>query len=113
MARDVQLVALFIGLHVVGLAVVAALLVMFLRSGTVRGWPPPEDGDGGDGGGSDRPPPRAPGGPGGGGLPLPDDAQPARRRLRDEGRLADLLPRPERRPAREPGRSPRPTPAGR
>jgi hypothetical protein len=112
MARDVQLVALFIGLHVVGLAVVAALLVMFLRSGTVRRWPPPEDGDGGDGGGSDRQRPRAPGGPGGDGLPLPD-ARPARGRLRNERRLRDLRPRPERRPAREPGRSPRPTPTGR
>ena len=113
MARDAQLVTLFVALHVIGLAVIAALLVMFLRSETARGWSPPDEGEGGDGGGSDRLPPRTPGGPGDGGLPLPGDARPARFRLRDETRLADLLPRRERRPAREPGRTPHPSPAGR
>jgi hypothetical protein len=109
MARDAQLVALFAGLHVVGIGVVAGLLVMFLRADTTRGWSPPdEDENGGGGGGSDRLPPQAPGGPGDGGLPLPSDAVPARFRLRDERRLADHLPPPERRPAREPQRTPAP-----
>lgn len=108
MARDTQLVALFVGLHVVGMGVIAALLVMFLRAETTRGWAPPDEDEGGGGGGSDRLPPRAPGGPGDDGLPLPPDARPARFRLRDERRLADLLPPRERRPAREPDRSPVP-----
>ncbi|MDX6699387.1 MAG: hypothetical protein QOE65_2784 [Solirubrobacteraceae bacterium] len=108
MARDAQLVALFVGLHLVGIGVIAALLVMFLRSETTRGWSPPEEDEGGGGGGSDRLPPRAPDGPGDGGLPLPPDAAPARFRLRDERRLADLLPPRDRRPSREPGRVPVP-----
>jgi hypothetical protein len=108
--RDAQLVALFIGLHVVGLGIVTALLVIFLRADPVRGWSPPDDGGRG-GGGSDRVPPTAPGGPGNGGLPLPADTAPARVRLRDESRLAELLPPRERRPAREPARPPRRTPA--
>jgi hypothetical protein len=108
-ARDAQLVALFVGLHVVGIAVIAALLVMFLRAETTRAWSPPDEDDAGGGGGSDRLPPHAPGGPGDGGLPLPGDALPARLRLRDERRLADLLPPRERRPAREPHRVPAPS----
>ena len=105
MARDAQLVALFLVLHGVGIGVVAGLLVMFLRSNTARPWSASEDDDGG-GGGSDRLRPRAPSGPGDGGLPLPSDARPARVRLRDGTRLADLVPARERRPAREPGRVP-------
>jgi hypothetical protein len=114
MARDAQLVALFVALHVVGIGVVAALLVMFLRAETARPWSPDDEEDGGGGGGSDRRPPRAPGGPDGGGLMLPADAVPARLRLRDENRLADLLPPRRRRPAREPAPlSPSTPPRGR
>jgi hypothetical protein len=104
---DAELIALFGGLHVIGLAMVTVLLLMLFRAETVRPWRPPDEGDGGDGGGSDRLPPRRFDQPGGGGLPLPD-ATPARVRLRDHRRLAELLPRPERRPAREPARTPTP-----
>lgn len=102
MARDAQLVALFVALHVVGIGVVAALLVMFLRADTARPWAPGDEEEGGDGGGSDRLAPRSPSRPGDGGLPLPGDARPARFRLRDETRLSECFPRRERRPAREP-----------
>jgi hypothetical protein len=65
--------------------------------------PPPDFGsdDGWGRGGNPPPSPRRPIG----GLPLPD-AEPAHIRLRDHRRLADLLPRRERRPAREPVRRP-------
>jgi hypothetical protein len=112
MVSDAELVLLFTVLHVIALAMVTALLVMFLRSDTTRTWSPPDEGEGGEGGGNDRIGPRVKPGPGGGGLPLPD-AVPARVRLRDHTRLADLLPAPARRPAREPGRTPHRTPAGR
>jgi hypothetical protein len=112
MPADAKLVAMFAGLHLLGLIMVALLLVMFLRSDTESAGLPPEDGDGG-GGGNDRVQPRRPGGPRDGGLPLPD-ADPARTRLRDHRRLAELLPQRGRRPAQEPeparvpGRSPAP-----
>jgi hypothetical protein len=81
---------------------------MVFRSETVRPWRPPDDGEGG-GGGNDRVPPRRSDEPGGGGLPLPD-AAPARVRLRDHGRLAELLPALPRRSVREPERTPTRTP---
>ena len=67
--------------------------------------PPQHPGGGSDGGGGQHvpPAPQPPSGPGG--LPLPN-AEPARVRLREPGRLADLLPRRPRRPAREPEREP-------
>ncbi|HEY8867572.1 MAG TPA: hypothetical protein VIM22_11590 [Solirubrobacteraceae bacterium] len=107
MSADAKIMLLFVGLHLLGIGFVAMLLVMFVRSETVKPWTPPDDGDGG-GGGSDRVPPRRPGEPGGGGLPL-SDSEPARARLRYHRRLADLLPKRERRPAREP--APARTPA--
>ncbi|MDX6667127.1 MAG: hypothetical protein QOK04_507 [Solirubrobacteraceae bacterium] len=100
MPADAKLVAMFAGLHLLGLVMVALLLILFLRSDTDSARLPPEEGDGG-GGGNDRMQPRRPGGPRDGGLPLPD-ADPARIRLRDHRRLADLGPRRARRPAREP-----------
>ncbi len=112
MASDAELVLLFTALHVIGLVVMTALLLLFLRSDTSRNWGPGDEGEGGEGGGNDRLGPRSRPGPGGGGLPLPD-AVPARVRLRDHRRLADLLPSPARRPAREPRRTPRRVPAGR
>src|SRR5215210_644199 len=84
----------------------AVLLVMFMRSDSVTVWSPPDE-EGGGGGGNDRVPPRRPPGPSGGGLPL-DDAGPARVRLREPWRLADLLPARERRPSHAPGRAPAP-----
>lgn len=104
MPADPELIALFGGLHVIGLTLVGVLLLMLYRSETVRPWRPPDDGDGG-GGGNDRVPPRRSDEPGGGGLPLPD-AIPARVRLRDHRRLSELLPPRERRPTREPARRP-------
>jgi hypothetical protein len=77
--------------------------LLFIRS-DIAGAGPPADGQDGPGNDRSRPvrrPPR-----GGGGVPLPD-AAPARVRLREPARLADLLPDRSRRPAREPGRSPR------
>jgi hypothetical protein len=97
--------ALFAALHLIGMALAAGLLVMFLRSDSATVWRPPEDEGGGGGGGSDRLSPRRPSGPDGGGLPLPD-ARPARVRLRGRGRLADLLPSHDRRPAHAPSRAP-------
>ena len=110
MAADPELIALFGGLHLIGLVLVGFLLVMVFRSDTVRPWRPPDEGEGGDGGGNDRVPPRRSDQPGGGGLPLPD-ASPARVRLRDHRRLGELLPRPARRPVREPERAPKRSPA--
>jgi hypothetical protein len=112
MVSDAELVLLFTVLHVIALGVVTVLLVMFLRSDTTRMWSPPDEGEGGNGGGNDRLGPNVNPGPGGGGLPLPD-AIPARARLRDHTRLADLLPTPPRRPERDPERRPRRVPAGR
>jgi hypothetical protein len=104
MRPDVELIVLFAGLHLIGLALAALLLVMFVRSDTVRTWSPPED-EGGAGGGNDRVVPRPRSGPDGGGLPLPD-AEPARVRLRGPGRLADARRQPDRRPAHAPEREP-------
>ena len=110
MPADVKLVALFAGLHLLGLILVCVMLVLFFRSDAARSWPSgEEEGDGGGGGGNDRVRPRDWGGPRGGGLPLPD-AIPARVRLRDHRRLADLVPRPARRGAPEPVRAPRRVP---
>jgi hypothetical protein len=106
---DPELIALFGGLHVIGLALVAFLLLMVFRAETVRPWRPPDDGSD-NGGGNDRVPPDRSNQPGGGGLPLPD-AEPARMRLRDHRRLSERLPKPARRPAREPRRAPTRTPA--
>jgi hypothetical protein len=103
MSGDVQLMLIIAGVHALGLACVAVLLIPALRE-------PPDlpprsgsDSDEGWGRGPRRPP--KPPEPPRGGIPLPD-AVPARVRLRDHRRLADLLPRPERRPAREPTRRP-------
>ena len=100
----------------IAICAIGALAVLFgmggfFRSDTTSSWSPgDEDGDGGGGGGNDRVRPRDSGGPRGGGIPLPD-ALPARVRLRDHRRLADLIPRPARRTAPEPARPPRRVPA--
>ncbi len=109
MADETLLVALLGGLHLIGLGFAAIMLLPLLRDeriapATRRGE---EDDDGG--GGNDRLGPIAPQGPRGGGIPLPD-AVPARVRLREPARLADLLPPARRRrehapaPARTPAR---------
>lgn len=114
MADETLLVALLGGLHLLGFGFGALLLLPCLRDERVaplaRQGEDEEDG----GGGSDRLRPVAPTGPRSGGLPLPD-AVPARVRLRERTRLADLLPGRERRPAHAPAPSPSPsrTPARR
>ena len=83
-------------LHLVALGVGGGLLLLAFRGGDGYEHPHAEDGRG-----PEQPPdpPRRPiGGP-----PLPV-ATPARVRLREPARLADLRPRPRRRVPREPAR---------
>ena len=108
MSGESQLLLWIAGVHLLGLVCVAALLIPAFREdphGSVQ--PPDQESD--DGWGNDRRPPPGPPGAPSGGIPLPD-AQPARVRLREHGRLSERLPRPERRPAREPVREPSRTP---
>lgn len=102
MSTELQLLAWVIGIHVLGLACVAVLLIPALRS---------DDHPHGPEGGSDEgwgnlptEPPRPNRWPGGG-MPLPDAVQ-SRVRLRGPERLADLLPARERRPVHAPERTP-------
>ena len=108
MSPDEELMLIFGALHLVALACGVLLFVMFLRSDTQDGSDGPEEDEGGGGGGSDRisgDPKTSPSG----GIPLPD-AEPAPVRLRGHEKLADLLPRPERRRVSEPARTPRRVP---
>jgi hypothetical protein len=92
------------GVHLLGLACAAVLLIPALRDAPAP--PPPTDPESDDGGGrGPRRRPKAPGSPPGGGLPLPI-SQPAHVRLRGHERLSDLTPPRQRRPAREPERDP-------
>ncbi len=105
MSGESQLLLMIAGVHFVGLACVTVLILPALRDG---GEPPrrePPDQGSDDGWGNNRRRPTGPSGLPKGGLPLPD-AVPARVRLREPGRLSELLPQRERRPAREP--APRP-----
>ncbi len=102
MSGDAQLMLMIAGMHILGMVCVGVLLLPALRDGPA---PPGSDSGSDDGWGrGPRRPPRPPEPPRGG-IPLPDAVQ-ARIRLRDHGRLADHLPRRERRPAREPHRTP-------
>lgn len=102
MSSATQLVLMVGGMHLLALVGAVLLIIPALRD---HPEPPPPPGGGSDGGGGlRRPSPQSPVCPRGG-LPLPD-AVPARVRLREPVRLADLLPAPERRPAREPSRTP-------
>ena len=108
MAPDDGLIVIFASLHLVALVLGGLLFAMFLRSDNESGSREPDDEDDPGGGGNDRlggSPKTSPSG----GIPLPD-AQPAPIRLRGPGRLADLLPRPERRRVAEPDRTPRRVP---
>jgi hypothetical protein len=100
----VQVTLLVIGMHLLALACAAVLIVHAAKTGPTVGWRAPGGGSD-DGPGNSRPGPPAPPTRPGGGLPLPD-AEPARVRLRDHRRLADLTPPRDRRPAREPVREP-------
>ena len=103
MSGDAQLLLMIAGVHVLGLAIVAILMIPALRDGP-DSPPPSSDGSDDGWGRGPRRPPKQPNNPIGG-LPLPD-AVPARVRLRTHGRLADQIPPHERRPAREPAREP-------
>jgi hypothetical protein len=108
MSGDAQLMLMIAAMHLLGLVCAAVLIIPALRDNPE--FPPPRSDPGSDDGwgrGPDRPPtrPETPKG----GIPLPDAVQ-ARVRLRDHGRLADRLPKRERRPAREPERVPVRTP---
>jgi hypothetical protein len=105
MADETLLVALLGGLHLLGLCFAALLLLPCLRDDALGPVAPRGEDDDDSGGGNDRLRPAPPRGPGGSGIPLPD-AAPARVRLRDGRRLADLLPAFERRPAHSPGPAP-------
>ena len=95
------------GVAIVVFVVLVVVVGLLLGRHSKPGPPDPNDGDGW-GKGPPRPEPFDPDRPRGG-IPL-DDAEPARVRLRGEGRMADLRPRRARRPAREPDRAPARTP---
>jgi hypothetical protein len=101
MSSAAQLVLMVGGMHLLGLLGAFLLIMPALRD---QPEPPPPGGGADGGGGLPRPAPQTPVRPRGG-IPLPD-AEPSRIRLREPGRLGDLLPRPARRPAREPDRRP-------
>jgi hypothetical protein len=110
MADETLLVALLGGLHLIGFGFAALLLLPLLRDERIVPVARPEEDDDAGGGGNDRLGPVVPRGPRPGGIPLPD-AVPARVRLREPVRLADLFPSPARRrrehapaPARMPAR---------
>ena len=104
MGGDSGLIILTIaGVHLLGLACVAVLMLTALREGPEE--PPKANPDSDDGRGNKPLRPRAPSNRPRGGIPLPD-AEPARVRLRDHRKLGEMLPGHERRPAREPARRP-------
>jgi len=108
MGDETLLVALLGGLHLLGFGFAAVLLLPLLRDERIVPVRRGEDEDEG-GGGNDRVGPTPLPGPRGGGIPLPD-AIPARVRLREPGRLADLLPAPARRREHAPAPLPTRTP---
>lgn len=104
MSSDAQVLLWIAGVHLLGLACVGVLLIPALREngpGTARRSD--SEGDDGWGRGPKRPP--EPPVPPRGGIPLPD-AEQSGVRLREPGRLSELLPKRDRRPAREPARRP-------
>ncbi len=100
MSGDTQLVLWIAGVHLLGLLAVAVLLLPALRDAPA---PPGKrgDSDGDDGWGRGPTPPPDPPAPPSGGIPL-TDADPARVRLREPGRLADRIPSRPRRPVHDP-----------
>jgi hypothetical protein len=102
MSSDTELVVLFAMLHAVALVAGGGLLLLAFSGGDGYADGRPDRGSGGDQ--PPDPPSRPIGGP-----PLPV-AAPARVRLREPARLADLLPPTPRRGMRDPKR-PAPRPA--
>jgi hypothetical protein len=101
MADETLLVVVLGALHLLGFGFAAILLLPCLRDEAILPRSIRGEEDDESGGGSDRRRPVLPRGPRPGGIPLPD-AIPARVRLRDGRRLADLLPGAQRRPAHAP-----------
>lgn len=109
MPNEILLVVMFGALKLIALGLGAMLLVPLLRDDRVD---PGTAGGEDEGGGNDRVGPLAPSSPPGSGLPVPlPDAAPARVRLREDKRLADLLPGPQRRPQHAPAPAPGREPA--
>ncbi|MHB8658320.1 MAG: hypothetical protein ACYC91_10275 [Solirubrobacteraceae bacterium] len=107
MSGETQLLLWIAALHILGLACVAVLMIPALRD---EPDPPSQSQDQSDDGWGNNPrQPPSPRNLPGGGLPLPD-AEPARLRLREHGRLHERLPGRERRPVREPHPAPVPAP---
>jgi hypothetical protein len=104
MSGDAQLLLMIVGVHALGLACVAVLMLPALRDGPDSPPRPSDSGSDEGWGRGPRQPPKPPDPPRGG-IPLPD-AEPAGVRLRDHERLPDRLPARERRPTREPERRP-------
>jgi hypothetical protein len=107
MSGEAQLMLMIAGVHLLGLACVAVLMVPALRDPPDP--PRPPDGGSDDGWGNYPREPTTPRNFPGGGIPLPD-AEPASVRLRDHVRLRERLPARERRPVHEPARRPVRTP---
>jgi hypothetical protein len=107
MSEGAQLMLWIAGVHLVGLACVAVLMIPALKDTPAP--KPRHDGESDDGWGRGPSAPPTPPSPPRGGIPLPD-AVPASVRLRDHRRLGDLQPPRVRRPAREPARRPVRTP---
>jgi hypothetical protein len=101
MVREGGLILLLTGVHALGLALLCGMLWLSFRADDNSYGD--DDGDGGWG--NDRTGPEDSRGPRDGGLPLPDAKQSAVR-LREPGRIADALPKPERRRTEEPERVP-------
>jgi hypothetical protein len=99
MADGVKLIFWIAGVHIIGLACVAVLLLPALRDDSAAPRWSDDEADDGWGRGPETPP--SPPEPPTGGIPLSDSA-PAGVRLRDHDRLADKLPPRERRKVREP-----------
>jgi hypothetical protein len=101
MVREGGLILLLTGVHALGLGLLCGMLWLSFKADDRTSGD--DDGDGGWG--NDRRPPEDSRGPRDGGLPLAD-AEPSRVRLREPGRIAQRLPRPERRRTDEPQRVP-------
>jgi len=102
MSEGVKLIFWIAGVHILGLACVAVLLLPALRDDSAAAQWSDGDADDGWGGGPKTPPSRPE--PPTGGIPLADSV-PAGVRLRDHDRLGDKLPPRERRTVREPAPS--------
>jgi len=101
MVREGGLIILLTGVHALGLGLLCGMLWLSFRADDRTSGE--DEGDGGWG--NDRSPPEDSRGPRDGGLPLPDAKQ-SKVRLREPGRIAQRLARPERRRTEEPVRVP-------